>query len=120
MYLPYTRTGSRNVSLTQQNMRPAGEETGWRETARRLQISRADTDDTDCFYNTLYEADQVKSKYIRVIYLHLPVQLWGTERDNPQFKEEADGAKMISWKLDSETMNWDNKELFFLLNFWPK
>lgn len=102
----YMRTGSHNVSLTQQYMSPTGEKIHWRETARcRLQISHADTNHTEYSYIALYEAQRVKSKYIRVIYLYLPFQPWAKELGDPQFKEEADVAKMTSHKSNSEIIN---------------
>lgn len=76
------RTGSHNVSLTQQYTSPTGEEIHWgerereREAARHLlQISHADTIHTEYSYIALHEAQRIKSKYIRVIYLYLPFQL---------------------------------------------
>lgn len=75
-YLFYMKTGSHNVSLTLGHMSLTGEKIHWRETACScLQISHADTNHTEYSYITLYKAQRVKSKYIRVIYLYLPFQL---------------------------------------------
>lgn len=64
----YMKIGSHNVSLTQQYMSPPGERVHWREAARcRLQISHAGTKHTEYSYIALYEAQRVKSKYIRVV-----------------------------------------------------
>lgn len=85
------RTGSHNVSLTQQYMSSTGEKIPWRESERaserpptcRLQISHADTNHTEYSYIALYEARRVKSKYIRVIYLYLPFQPGAKELGDP-------------------------------------